>query len=175
MPPKRCPECGRFLSNALVASSAVEPVPCPRCGTLLEPDIVAGRGSDWEPADEPEPADADAASPADTDADAASPADADADGSSVRPPDLDPASVRTSPENVLDGWDVGASGAEVASWRRDRRPFPVDTVVVAGAAVAGAAVGAALSHRHRVAWSAGASLAGAVTAGAARRIWELRM
>ena len=35
MPPKQCPECGRFLAAAFVAALAEQPTPCPKCGTPL--------------------------------------------------------------------------------------------------------------------------------------------
>jgi hypothetical protein len=35
VPPEQCPECGRFLKNALVARTRAAPVPCPGCGFQL--------------------------------------------------------------------------------------------------------------------------------------------
>ena len=50
MPPKRCPECGRFLSNELVASLADTSLPCPRCEAPLEADkLVGGTGGSRRP------------------------------------------------------------------------------------------------------------------------------
>lgn len=147
MPPKRCPSCGRFLSNQLVEQIQDEPVPCPRCEEPLTAAAVSGQASSDATAEEaPAP---------------------------VRPPDLDPATV-ADPAEVLRGWDDGASDAEVAGWRADRRPLPLDTILVAAGAVGGAGVGASLPGRHRVAGAALGSLAGAVLAGALRRVWELR-
>ncbi len=174
MPPKRCPECGRFLSNELVASLASSSVPCPRCDTPLSADTVVG-GSGASPRSRPR------AQPVVTTAAAVSSAAAslggaeeDRDVSSVRPPDLDPRAVQTVDDDVLAGWDVGVTADEVAAWRADRRPFPTDTVVVAVGAVLGGVLGGTVSDRRRVLGAGVGVLGGAVAAGAARRVWELR-
>jgi hypothetical protein len=189
VPPKRCPECGRFLANDLVSSLADAPAPCPRCGIELHPDTIVG-GERPRRARATRPAAATATGPvaaapeettssrsataADTET-VAAPSPAGALGAdSIRPPDLDPQAVRTADEDVLAGWDVGASAAEVASWQLDERPFPTDTVVVVGSAVVGGLLGALLADRHRGRWAALGALGGAAGAGAARRIWELR-
>jgi hypothetical protein len=88
---------------------------------------------------------------------------------SVRPPDLLPDTVR---DDVLAGWDVGVGPTEMARWRQDRRPFPTDTVVVAGAAAAGLAIGAVLDGR-RVRGAVLGAVLGAVAGAATRRLWRL--
>jgi hypothetical protein len=88
---------------------------------------------------------------------------------SVRPPDLRPDAVRDLDDPVA-GWDVGVPVG--AAGVRDERPFPLDTVVVVGAAVTGAALGALLGRRTVRDALLGA-LGGAVGAGAVRRIWQL--
>ncbi len=45
MAPQQCPNCGRFLRNALVQGLADGPAPCPGCGTELTADtfgVAAG-------------------------------------------------------------------------------------------------------------------------------------
>ena len=93
------------------------------------------------------------------------------DAPSVRPPDLEPDTVRTT--DVLAGWDVGASAAEVAGWRVDERPFPTDTVVVTGAVLFGSGLGLLLAGRHRVRGGVAGALTGGLVAAVARRIWRL--
>lgn len=196
MPPKRCPECGRFLANDLVSSLSTSPAPCPRCGIELHPDTIVGgersrRSRPARPPTEPSaptsptspateagstpvpavPAPGTAAAVDGEAADASSPSSA---PDSIRPPDLDPQVVRTPDEDVLAGWDVGATAEEVASWRRDQRPFPTDAVVVVSAGVAGGVLAALLADRGRGRWAALGALGGVVGAGVARRIWELR-
>jgi len=95
-------------------------------------------------------------------------------GASVRPPDLDPRDVQAVDDDVLAGWDIGATDEEIAAWRLDRRPFPTDTVVVAVGAVLGGVLGSAVSTRRRPLGAGAGLLGGAVAAGAARRVWELR-
>lgn len=90
------------------------------------------------------------------------------DGPSVRPPDLQPDAVRD--RDPLAGWDRGVPIGIAAV--RDERPFPVDTVVVSGAALVGAALGAVLGRRTLRDAALG-GLGGAVGAGLARRIWRL--
>lgn len=153
MPPEQCPECGRFLKNSLVEALTDAPAPCPGCAIELTADMFAN--------DEP-------AVPA------VGPDRVDGDGAaSVRPPDLAPEAVRDGSLDVLAGWDIGADDAEVAAWRRDTRPPPVDTAVVGGGLLVGAVAGALAWRDHRV-WGAGiGAFAGVVVAGAARRIWRL--
>ncbi|MFA9432105.1 hypothetical protein [Egicoccus sp. AB-alg2] len=91
---------------------------------------------------------------------------------SVRPPDLAPESVRGQDRDVLAGWDADAGVAELTRWQTDRRPFPTDTVIVAGAGLAGALVGATRARRGRGA--ARGLVAGVVAAAVARRIWRLQ-
>ncbi|MFP4634607.1 MAG: hypothetical protein ACLFRD_01985 [Nitriliruptoraceae bacterium] len=148
MPPRQCPECGRFLKNALVERLTDGPEPCPGCGTTLR----AAMFLDAEPS-----------------------VGAEGDGSpaSVRPPDLEPGSVRESARDPLAGWDPDASAAEVASWRDDRPPFPVDLTVVVGAALLGAGVGALSDERQRGRGAALGLLVGVSTAAVVRRIWRL--
>ena len=164
MPPKRCPECGRFLSNEFVASLAAASAPCPRCETSLSPDSVVG-GSRARP----RTAGGDHAQHG-----AAPDRDARSTDDSVRPPDLDPAEVRRQDLDVLAGWDLGATPEEVASWRADNRPFPIDTVVIVSGTLVGATLAGLLARQHRAGWIAAGALGGAGIAGAARRIWELR-
>ncbi len=217
MPPKRCPECGRFLSNELVASLADTSQPCPRCETPLEADkLVGGSGAARRPsrrqaapaqpeAAEPAPVEAvtqppvggsavDAVDPVDAAApvapavtsevgqapdDAASVAEppaavASADAAaSIRPPDLDPRQVQDPGEDVLAGWDVGATPEEIAAWRADRRPFPADTVSIAVGAVLGAVIGVVVTERRRALGAALGGVGGIAVVAAVRRLWEL--
>jgi len=92
----------------------------------------------------------------------------------VRPPDLEPDMVRDRSLDVLAGWDVGVGEAEVASWRRDRRPVPVDTLVVVGAAVTGLLAGLLLVPEHRARGASLGALTGLVGAATVRRVWRLR-
>lgn len=161
MPPEQCPECGRFLKRTLVESLAEAPEPCPKCGVELTAVMFGSAAT----ADAPAPTAADEAA-----TDPAPPVAL--SGSSVRPPDLPPADVRDRPD-PLSGWDVGVPvGPAGTAAIDDRRPFPVDTVAVASAAVAGAALGAVLGRRP-LRDATLAALAGVVGAGVARRIWQL--
>jgi hypothetical protein len=92
---------------------------------------------------------------------------------SVRPPDLAPESVRDRDADVLAGWDRGADAEEIASWRRDRRPFPTDTVVVLGAAASGVLLGLLADRGHRTRGALLGGLGGLVGAGVGRRVWRL--
>jgi len=183
VPPKRCPECGRFLANRLVASLTEGPEPCPRCGTELRPETIVGGdrdrpavsqpparrlqvGADAAPVSRDEPATEGAGH---VQSRAEEPA-----ADSIRPPDLDPDVVRTPDDDVLAGWDLGATDEEIASWRADEPPFPIDLVVVGGTALLGGLLGALLVERDRARWAAIGALGGAVGAGVVRRIWELR-
>lgn len=153
MPPAQCPECGRFLKRTLVDSLAEAPAPCPKCGV----ELIEAMFVDVTPSAAP-------ARPAAAEPAAAAPLE-----SSVRPPDLPPEEVRGGPD-PLAGWDAGVAldGAAI----RDEPPFPVDTMVVAGAAVVGAALGATFGRRPLRDGALGA-VGGAVGAGLTRRIWQL--
>jgi hypothetical protein len=88
---------------------------------------------------------------------------------SVRPPDLSPDAVRDEPD-PLAGWDAGLPpGLAVV---RDQRPFPLDTVVVAGGALLGGSLGASFGRRPLRDGALGA-VGGAVGAGLVRRLWQL--
>jgi len=137
VPPTQCPNCGRFLKNALVERLVEEDQPCPGCELALTADMF--------------------------DADLAA---------SVRPPDLYPAEVRDDASEVLDGWDRGASAAEIASWAQDRPPFPTDTVAVAAGALGGALLGAVLVRR-RIRGGVLGGLLGAAVAAVVRQVWRL--
>lgn len=144
MPPDQCPACGRFLKRSFVLDLADGVRPCPRCGVELDADAVAPTGSAHR-------------------GPGASPGDA-----SVRPPDLRPAEVRGH-DDPLAGWDAGVPmGISAVT---DRRPFPVDTVVVVGAMAAGLTVGSCLGDR-RVRNAVLGALGGAVGAGLGRRLWR---
>lgn len=148
MPPIQCPECGRFLAKVLVAGLGQAPAPCPGCAVQLTAAMFVLAEDD-----------------------------------SVRPPDLAPDEVRDATDqphrsgapadDVLAGWDTGVSAAEVASWRDDRRPFPTDTVVVAGAGIVGLALGLVLGGERRGSGAVLGLLAGVATGSVARRIWRL--
>lgn len=192
MPPEQCPACGRFLKRAVVERLADVPAPCPKCGIELTPDMfgtvgvdapattdVRTPGSDAVGSDAAGSGGADEVSPA-TGASAATGAPgaavplsaapssttAGATSGSVRPPDLPPAEVRDEPD-PLAGWDADGTAPV-----RDERPFPLDTVAVATAAIAGAALGAVFGRRALRDGVVGA-VGGAVGAGVARRIWRL--
>ncbi len=148
MPPRKCPECGRFLKNALVDDLVRAPVPCPKCGVELTAEMF---GLAAEPA---------AAAPA-------VPSPATAAAASIRPPDLRPDTVRDR-QDPLAGWDVGVPPPVV----EDRRPFPTDTVLVAAGAVVGGVAGTLATDRRARGGVLGA-LAGLVAAGVVRRVWLL--
>ena len=161
MPPQQCPECGRFLKNALVEGLAQRPAPCPGCDVELTSAMFDG--SDPGPSGTSDPA----APTASRVPDAAS------GDVSVRPPDLEPTDVRSTDDDPLARWDVGATADEVASWRVDQRPFPTDAVVVATAAVIGLGVGCAADREVRARGAAVGFAAGAVAGAIVRRIWRL--
>ena len=160
MPPKQCPECGRFLKNAFIDALGDIGTPCPRCEGTLTASMF--EGSD------------DAAGPATRSEPMLVPAGGAGDEVSVRPPDLEPEAVRDRSPDVLAGWDVGVGEAEVASWRQDRRPVPVDTLVVVGAGVAGVVAGLLLLPEHRLRGASFGALGGFAGAATARRVWRLR-
>lgn len=202
MPSQRCPDCGRFLPRGFVASLAERTAPCPRCGVALDatrlatdapapaaateastPTEATTPTEAFTPTEATTPAEAttptEATTPSERTAPTAAagtfppePSSAAAD-TSVRPPDLAPDLVR---DDVLAGWDVGVGPADMARWREDRRPFPTDTVVVAGAAAGGlllgAALGAVLDERPGRGAVVG-TVVGALAAAAGRRIWRL--
>lgn len=157
MPPHQCPECGRFLKNAVVADLARAPAPCPACEVELTPAMFGlqpAMPSPTGPATVPPPTPQPVA--------AASPP-----SPSIRPPDLQPEAVRDR-DDPLAGWDAGIAAPEVV----DQRPFPTDLVVVVAGAVAGAVTGTLAAERRGRAGALGA-VAGALAAGAVRRIWAL--
>ncbi len=154
MPPEQCPACGRFLKRSLVDGLATAPEPCPKCGRELTAAMFEV-GTVGEAVASGAPAGASVGSAG--------------LAPSVRPPDLPPDDVRDRPD-PLAGWDAGVPDGLVAV--RDERPFPVDTVAVAGAAAVGAIVGAIVGRRAIRDAVLGA-LGGAIGAGVSRRIWEL--
>lgn len=167
MPPAQCPECGRFLKRSLVTGLAETPAPCPACGAELRADMFAR-----EPvaaAASPASATSDVAAD-DTAVDAAA---SDGDEGSVRPPDLAPQTVRDDASDVLAGWDVGAGPDEVAGWRDDTPPFPIDAAVVLGLGAAGMLMGWAVGRDRRLRGALAGAFAGAVAASVARRVWRL--
>ena len=134
MPPKQCPNCGRFLKNVLVERLAEGEQPCPGCDQALTADLFGG--------------------------------------TSVRPPDLPPDEVRDDASDVLDGWDRGASAAEMAGWAKDQPPFPTDAVTVAASGLGGMLVGGLLL-RHRLRGVLLGGLIGVVAAAVVRQVWRL--
>lgn len=161
MPPMQCPECGRSLSTASIASLNDGDASCPDCEATVAATMVAedqalplptGGSTHGVSADVPDVP----------------------DEVSVRPPDLEPDAVRDRESDVLAGWDIGVGDDEIAAWRRDRRPFPTDTVVVAGAGAAGLLLGLALDPEHRVRGASAGLLSGVVGSAVTRRVWLLR-
>jgi hypothetical protein len=189
VPPPKCPECGRFLKRSLVESLTAAPTPCPRCETGLVasmfPEERSVRPPDLGPrtppaATSPVGAEAGPTTTAGPPSGAATssplgPAAAPRTGSdrgSVRPPDLVPVMVRDEPRDVLAGWDAGVTPAELDRWRDDRPPFPTDGVIVAGAGVVGALLGALVPDRRgRNAVIGG--VAGVLGAAMIRQVWRL--
>ena len=151
MAPQQCPACGRFLRNDLVQSLAHGDQPCPRCEATLTAEMFGVGVTDGERAP--------------------SAAEDGGDEASVRPPDLAPEHVRDDGD-VLSGWDVGADPAEIASWNRDRAPFPTDTVVVAAGAVLGGVLGATVLRARLKGAVIGAGLGIGVGA-TVRQVWRL--
>lgn len=152
--PAQCPECGRFLAKAFVAGLGTEPTPCPRCespltAAMLQDDVAAARTSDAAAQTSEVAPDPDA---------------------SVRPPDLAPDTVRE--DDVLDGWDRGADVVDLARFRDDQPPFPVDAAIVGGGLLAGAILGAMVGQR-RVRGAALGAVVGTLVAATARRVWRL--
>jgi hypothetical protein len=184
VPPEQCPSCGRFLAEALVEELDGQPRPCPHCGDDLTVEEVVGEevvgeevvgeevvGEELgrEELGREEVVGEEAATSGPTGPDPTARGTA----TSVRPPDLAPDAVRDLPDDVLIGWDLGASASEVASWRADRRPVPLDTIVVAGSAAVGAALGASVDRRRGR--GAALGLAGGLgLAAGARQVWRLR-
>lgn len=168
MPPAQCPECGRFLKRSLVTGLAEAPAPCPGCGAELRADMFAS--APVVDAANPESATSDTAPAA---AAAVDEAASDGDEASVRPPDLVPQTVRDDTSDVLAGWDVGAGPDEVARWRDDTAPFPIDAAVVLGFGAAGMLAGWAVGRDGRLRSALAGAVAGAVAASVARRVWRL--
>ena len=192
MPPQQCPECGRFLKNALVEGLTAAPAPCPKCGIELTAEMFGLADADGPPAvpvgltdplvtdpgvtgpGSPDVAPATSAgddTPLEAVAIAAAPVrtsnGATPVAPSIRPPDLAPEAVRDR-DDPLAGWDVGVPLPEV----RDRRPFPTDTVLVAAGAVGGAVAGSLTIDRRGRGATLGA-LAGVGAVALIRRIWLL--
>jgi hypothetical protein len=169
VPPVQCPSCGRFLKNSFVVGLADAPAPCPGCGTELtaeqfdEGPAPAATGAPRSPSERGEGALHGGGGQAR--------GGRQERASSVRPPDLPPDEVRDAGGDVLRGWDTAAPGFD--DWQRDRPPFPTDTVIVAGAGLAGALLGATLARDRRAAGAAGGAAAGVAAAAIARRLWRL--
>jgi hypothetical protein len=177
VPSPKCPECGRFLKQSMVASLTDDPTPCPRCETGL----VAAMFPDVVPLVVVEPAGASTEhsvrppdlGPDDPVAVVVGSADAPPNGDrgSVRPPDLPPVAVRDEPRDVLAGWDAGmdpVGGARL----HDRAPFPTDAAIVGGAGLVGALIGAMASDRHLRGATLG-GVAGVAAAAVVRQVWRL--
>lgn len=170
MPPKQCPACGRFLKNAFVDALDEAAAPCPACGGELVADMFVAKESAGGAST--------SGAARGTVARGAATSPLGGDQVSVRPPDLEPETVRDATRDVLAGWDVTADAAEIASWQRDRRPFPIDTVVVVGCGALGGLTGGAIGQ-GRTPRRTGAGVAGGLTLGftvaaVTRRIWRLR-
>jgi hypothetical protein len=172
VPPKQCPECGRFLKNAFIQALGDRGTVCPRCDSTLmaamfEDEVLTGRRTI------PVPAGGSSDDPGD-----GGPFEGSEAGEvpevSVRPPDLEPDAVRDRTLDVLAGWDVGVGEAEVAAWRQDRRPFPTDTVSLIGAGATGLLLGLLLVPQHRVRGASLGTLAGVVGSAIVRQVWLLR-
>jgi len=147
VPPSQCPACGRFLRNALVESLAARPVPCPGCGEPLAAAMFPG--------------------PMGPTRYRASAADA----AGGRPPDAQ--SGEAAELDPLAGWDRGVGADEVAGWRLDEPPVPVDGLIVLGSGLAGGLLGLVLADRRRGRAAAAGTLLGVLGAGLARGVWRL--
>ncbi len=163
MPPRQCPACGRFLSNAFVIALREQAQPCPGCEETLDDttfadDIVAqaadapsGVSSDGSPG---APAHDSVGAPADD------PAGDDTDDAAKAGADVD---------DVLDGWDTDTDAARASLVAP---PFPTDTAWMAAGAGAGALFGALVALR-RVRGALVGGLLGALIVAALRRVWRL--
>jgi len=152
VPPKQCPECGRFLRNDYVTALANGPAPCPRCGTELTAAAVDAADS----------AEGVAAGASVRPADATVEVDvAEAEAPSVRPPDAEPVA------DVLSGWDPdGYTPQSLDDLRAaDRTP----QMAAAGAA-AGALAGLVFLPGRRSKGVLLGGLAGALAGVAAARL-----
>jgi hypothetical protein len=177
VPSPKCPECGRFLKQSMVASLTDQPTPCPRCETGL----VATMFPDVEPLVVAEPVGATTErsvrppdlGPAGPGAVVVDPTDAPPNGArgSVRPPDLPPVAVRDEPRDVLAGWDAGMDPVRHARLE-DRAPFPTDAAIVGGAGLVGAVIGAVAADRHLRGATLG-GVAGVAAAAVVRQVWRL--
>jgi len=153
VPPKQCPECGRFLAAAFVAALVEQPTPCPKCATPLavehgEPVVVGAAGHAVA---------APAAAPTHA------PAAADATVPAVAPTDDAPAAVRPSDRDPLEGWD----GPDAPAPRDDldRGPGVVDPATAVPAVLVGGVLGALLGGRsHRRLGALLGAMLGAVAA-----------
>lgn len=162
MPPKQCPECGRFLSRAFIASLKVETAPCPKCATPLPAALfgvpeadVAPTGRDEEPANA-----------AQLRAETPMMSEDLTDPPPPPPPTVASSTPASPPASTLAGWDdhetlePSAGGA------------PPDAAIVAGAGVFGALVGMLVASRRGRGGLLGL-IAGVLAAAVARRVWEL--
>lgn len=155
VPPKQCPECGRFLKNVFVVSLGDGDQPCPGCGHVLTVSDFASASPLTDPARQRAKPVGSAARP-----------EAPSGGSE---PSGKTVSSDTGARDVLDGWD--AAGID-ERWREDRPPFPQDLAWLAGSAIAGGIVGALASQRKIRGGTLGV-VAGAAAAAFARKIWRL--
>ncbi|MEX2324255.1 MAG: hypothetical protein WD576_00765 [Nitriliruptoraceae bacterium] len=151
MPPKQCPDCGRFLKNVFVASLSDDDQPCPGCGNVL---TAAAFDHDNTTTKSP---------------DSTTETGPSTDKAGAGPQGPDSESDATPTRDVLQGWDADGSDER---WRDDRPPFPQDLAWLAGAAAAGTLVGVAVSRRRLRGGILGL-LAGAAAATAARQMWRL--
>lgn len=195
MPPQQCPECGRFLSKALVDSLLQGDEPCPKCETMLTAsmfyEFVADPDELEEPVDEPDDT-APVSGPdlRDEALDAADPAALDATPSTVtagavtgvRPPDLAPRGVHETDRapggpaadgDVLADWDTADDVVELSDWRRSRGGAPVDAIVLACGGVAGALLGLLTARERRGTGAVLGLVTGVAGAAISRQVWRL--
>ncbi|MFP5308736.1 MAG: hypothetical protein ACLGIR_04060 [Actinomycetes bacterium] len=174
MPPRKCPECARFLKNDLVDGLVDGPEPCPRCGAELTAPMfgleAAARAEDVVAPAAPEPEAAPPAPPTRPVRRRTAPGLAVAPSSSaddsVRPPDLDPDAVG-EPRDVLAGWDLPGSAPAPAL---DAGPMvgPLTLPEAGTAAGIGALVGIVLGGQRRGLWALLLALLGVAAAAATR-------
>ncbi len=172
MPPRQCPECGRFLRKDLVEALASGPQPCPRCEAPLTAEMFREAGAPpsepaavaqspesalsapptGEPVAVPEPAEAPPAA-------AASPAPA-------QPPVMD-APVEGTSDDPLQGWDADGYVARTTDvlQAEDRTP-----VLAAGGAASGALIGFVALGRTRSRGALLGALVGAATGAVVARM-----
>lgn len=133
------------------------PEQCPECGRFLAKAFVAGL----------------AAGPAPCPKCATALTGAQFGLGDEAPPPLTPATTAAAAPAVdpLEGWDRPDADVVDLDTVRGHQP-PPDGAIVLGAGVAGALIGAALTHRSLRGTALGATL-GAAAAGAARQVWRL--